>query len=391
MLAGMGVHWQRIAVPFEYPVFFTRDAFATTNPDLVDAITRHEPGRRHRLLVIVDDGVAAAWPGLAATVASYVEHHGARLVLAAEPLVVAGGERAKNEPAALAAVHARLHALGFDRQSVVLVVGGGALLDMVGYAAATAHRGIRVVRIPTTVLAQNDSGVSVKNGVNAFGAKNFLGTFAPPFAVVNDAAFLTTLSARDTIAGMAEAVKVALVRDADFFAWNETHAQALGACDLGRVSEQVERAARLHLAHIAGSGDPFELGSARPLDFGHWAAHKLEMLTDHRLRHGEAVAIGMALDTCYAAEIGLLSIVARDRILALLQTLGLPIWDVTLRLLGPDERPRLLDGLAEFREHLGGELTVTLLADVGRGVEVHEMRDDAILHAIDHLAGRNGR
>jgi len=391
MLAGMGVHWQRIAVPFEYPVFFTRDAFATSNTDLVDAITRHEPDRRHRLLVIVDDGVAAAWPDLGASVTAYVAHFGGRLVLAAEPLVVAGGERAKNDPGALAALHARLHALGFDRQSVVVVIGGGALLDMAGYAAATAHRGVRVVRIPTTVLAQNDSGVSVKNGVNAFGAKNFLGTFAPPFAVLNDAAFLTTLPARDTIAGMAEAVKVALVRDAEFFAWNETHAAALAACALGRVSEQVERAARLHLAHIAGSGDPFELGSARPLDFGHWAAHKLEMLTDHRLRHGEAVAIGMALDTCYAAEIGLLSVAARERILGLLATLGLPIWDVTLRLLGPDERPRVLDGLAEFREHLGGELTVTLLAEIGRGVEVHAMRDDAIQRAIDHLAARNGR
>jgi 3-dehydroquinate synthase len=188
---------------------------------------------------------------------------------------------------------------------------------------------------------------------------------------------------------MAEAVKVALVRDAEFFAWNERHVAALGAGDLDRVSEQTERAAALHLAHIAGSGDPFELGSARPLDFGHWAAHKLEMLTDHRLRHGEAVAIGMALDTCYAAEVGLLPVETRDRVLALLAALGLPAWDVTLRLCGPDERPRLLDGLAEFREHWGGELTVTLLEAIGRGVEVHAMRDDAILHAIDHLAARD--
>jgi 3-dehydroquinate synthase len=391
MPAGMRALWQRISVPFEYPVCFTRDVFDPANADLVDAIARQEPARRHRLLVIVDDGVAAAWPDLAAAVVRYVEHHGERLALVAEPLVVAGGERAKNDPAALAALHARLHALGFDRQSVVVVVGGGAVLDMVGYAAATTHRGVRVVRVPTTVLAQNDSGVSVKNGVNAFGAKNFLGTFAPPFAVVNDQRFLTTLSRRDTIAGMAEAVKVALVRDAAFFAWNEAHAPALAACDLVRVSEQTERAAALHLAHIAGSGDPFELGSARPLDFGHWAAHKLEMLTDHRLRHGEAVAIGMALDTCYATEIGLLPAAVRDRILALLAALGLPTWDVALRVCGPDERPRLLEGLAEFREHLGGELTVTLLEDVGRGVEVHAMRDDAILHAIDRLAARDGR
>jgi 3-dehydroquinate synthase len=188
---------------------------------------------------------------------------------------------------------------------------------------------------------------------------------------------------------MAEAVKVALVRDADLFAWTEAHADGLAACDLDLVSEQIERSARLHLDHIAGSGDPFELGSARPLDFGHWSAHKLEMLTEHRLRHGEAVAIGMALDACYAAEVGMLTAASRDRILALLARLGLPLWDPALVACGPGERPRLLDGLAEFREHLGGELTVTLLTDIGCGVEVHEMREDAILHALDRLAARD--
>src|SRR5215467_12494969 len=96
------------------------------------------------------------------------------------------------------------------------------------------------------------------------------------------------------LAGMAEAVKVALVRDPAFFVWLEAHGEALAVGDPACVESLVERSARLHLAHIAGSGDPFELGSARPLDFGHWAAHRLERLTTHRLRHGEAVAIGIA-------------------------------------------------------------------------------------------------
>lgn len=386
MLDAMALHWQRISVPFDYPVYFTRDLFGPGNEELFDAITRREPDRRHRLLVVIDAGVARAWPGLPARIEAYVGSHGDRLALAAEPIVVRGGEQVKNDHADLAALQARLHALGMDRQSVVVIVGGGAVLDMVGYAAATAHRGVRVVRVPTTVLAQGDSGVNVKNGVNAFGAKNFLGTFAPPFAVVNDREWLRTLSHRDVIAGMAEAVKVALVRDATFFAWLEAEAGALATGDLDRVATLIERSARLHLSHIADSGDPFELGSARPLDFGHWAAHKLEIVTEHRLRHGEAVAVGMAVDVCYAAEIGLLGTPARDRILALLRRLGLPTYDLALRLCGPGERPRILDGLAEFREHLGGELTVTLLADVGRGVEVHEMRDDVIVRAIDVLA-----
>jgi 3-dehydroquinate synthase len=382
----VSVHWQTISVPFDYPVYFTRDVFAEESRDLVDAVSRKELARRHRLVVVVDDGVVAAWPDLGTRIGAYADRHADRLALVAPPIVVPGGERVKNDHRDLAALQARLHALAIDRQSVVVVVGGGAVLDMVGYAAATVHRGIRVVRLPTTVLAQADSGVNVKNGVNAFGAKNFLGTFAPPFAVLNDRAFLATLARRDTVAGLAEAVKVALVRDAAFFDWIEQHAGALATGDLERVSTAIERSARLHLAHIATSGDPFELGSARPLDFGHWAAHKLEVLTEHRLRHGEAVAIGMALDACYAAEIGMLSTSARDRILALVVRLGLQTFDVALRLCGPDERPRILEGLAEFREHLGGELTVTLLAEIGRGVEVHEMRDDVILQTIAMLA-----
>ena len=123
-------------------------------------------------------------------------------------------------------VHRAIHEYGIDRHAYVLAVGGGALLDMVGYAAATAHRGVRLVRVPTTVLSQNDSGIGVKNSVNAFGKKNFLGTFAPPFAVFNDFTFLTTLSDRDWRAGISEAIKVALLKDATFFAFLEEHATA---------------------------------------------------------------------------------------------------------------------------------------------------------------------
>src|SRR3977135_3090744 len=111
MLAGMRVHLQTISVPFEYPVYFTRDVFAPDNRALADAITRKEPGRRHRLLVVVDDGVAAAWPDLAATIARYVECHADVLALATAPVVIAGGERSKNDPAVLADLHARLHGL----------------------------------------------------------------------------------------------------------------------------------------------------------------------------------------------------------------------------------------------------------------------------------------
>jgi 3-dehydroquinate synthase len=393
----MLLHLQRIAVPFEYPVYFTEGVFSPSNADLAAAIAAKEPRRRHRVLPVIDGGVAAAWPSLADDIARYVGARPDLLTLAAEPIVVPGGEAAKNDGAATAALQARLDALGMDRQSFVMIVGGGAVLDMVGYAAATVHRGLRVVRIPTTVLAQADSGVGVKNGVNAFGKKNLLGTFAPPFAVLIDPRFLETLPLRDKVAGMAEAVKVALIRDARLFSWLSEHAPALASGSLAPLAQLVRRSAEIHLHHIASAGDPFELGSARPLDFGHWAAHKLESLTKHRLRHGEAVAIGIAIDTLYAELAGLCSHTTAAAVVAALEALGFTLWDDALTLTRTCERGErgerlcVLDGLDEFREHLGGELTVTLLEDVGRAREVHAMEERHIVAAIARLRERAGR
>jgi 3-dehydroquinate synthase len=382
---------QKITVPYEYPVYFTVDVFDPGNPDLVEALSRKEPSRRHRVFVVVERAVAEAWPGCPPPSRATWSDIRTGSSWSAPPWVVEGGEAVKNDPAPLLSLQTVLHALGLDRQSFVVIVGGGALLDAAGYAAATAHRGIRTVRLPTTVLAQGDSGVGVKNGVNAFGVKNFLGTFVPPFAVLNDRRFLESLGRRDTIAGMAEAVKVALIRDPEFLAWLEAHADALAACGPETVGELIRRGATLHLEHIATSGDPFEMGSARPLDFGHWAAHKLEALTRNRLRHGEAVAIGIALDTLYSHAAGMIPAAAVERVFGLLGRLGLPRWDEALDLRDPAGRPVVLDGLAEFREHLGGELTVTLLAAIGRGVEVHEMRAPLVMSALDALRRRHGR
>src|SRR5204862_561409 len=133
------------------------------------------------------------------------------------------GERVKNKHDWVLRVHHAIERAGLCRHSFLAAVGGGAVLDMAGLAAATAHRGIRHIRIPTTVLSQNDSGIGVKNGVNAFGKKNFLGTFAPPFAVINDSGFLTTLDDRDWRSGIAEAIKVALIKDAPFFNFIKTN------------------------------------------------------------------------------------------------------------------------------------------------------------------------
>ncbi|HEY1490523.1 MAG TPA: 3-dehydroquinate synthase, partial [Verrucomicrobiae bacterium] len=268
-------------------------------------------------------------------------------------------------------------------------VGGGALLDVAGFTAATAHRGVRLVRIPTTTLSQADSGVGVKTAINAFGKKNFVGTFTPPFAVINDFNLLATLDPRDKRSGYVEAVKVACIRDAKFFDAIERDAEKLAAFEPDTMKHLICRCAELHLDHIATGGDPFETGSARPLDFGHWAAHKLEQLSRFHLSHGDAVAIGIALDVLYSHNIGLLDGISAARILDLLERLGFKLFADELLNADDANRPAILSGLEEFREHLGGELTITLLQEIGRSVEIHEMNEPKIIAAINELRGRN--
>jgi 3-dehydroquinate synthase len=374
------------SVPFRYTVHFTERALDPDNRVLVDALARREPGRRHRVLAVIDAGVAEAHPTLASDLQRYAAAHPAALELVAEPIAVPGGEGAKNDPALISGLHERMATFGIDRQSFCLAIGGGAVLDMVGFAAATCHRGVRIVRMPTTVLGQNDSGVGVKNGVNGFGLKNFVGSFAVPFAVVNDFDFLRTLSQRDRVAGMAEAVKVALIRDASFFDWLCQHAGELAQLEPAATRMMIGRCARLHVEHIAGGGDPFEFGSARPLDFGHWAAHKLESLTSNQLRHGEAVGIGLALDTRYSVDAGLLDRAVGVRIERLLIELGFRLYHPALEQRDAQGELAVLGGLREFREHLGGELTISLLRGVGAPVDVHEMDLVRVARCIAGLA-----
>ena len=378
---------QQFTVPFRYRVYFTRDVFARSNSLLADAIANTIPGQPSRVLFVVDDGVSRAHPTLVRDIEEYCAAHPAALTLSGPVLVVAGGEQAKNDPKTAETILEAIHAASLCRHSYVAAVGGGAVLDVVGYAAATVHRGIRLIRLPTTVLAQDDSGVGVKNGINAYAQKNYLGTFAPPFAVINDFSFLTTLSDRDWRGGVAEAVKAALIKDADFFDFLETNAERLSNRDAAAMESVIRRCAELHLGHIAKGGDPFEMGSSRPLDFGHWAAHKLEGLTGHQLRHGQAVSIGIALDTTYSHLAGWLGEGDWKRIVALLQDLELPVFTAELgRHLDDDAHAAcVLRGLDEFREHLGGQLTVMLLKGIGRPFDAHEIQRDVVVRSIELL------
>jgi 3-dehydroquinate synthase len=381
---------QRFSVGYEFPVVFTAGVFSPDNPVLADSLSRLEPGRCHRCVVFIDDGVLAARPGLVREILTYADRHQAQMTLATDPIAVPGGEKIKVELHFVEDMQRHLFEHRIDRHSFVIGIGGGAVLDAVGLVAATAHRGVRHIRIPTTVLAQNDSGVGVKNGVNLYETKNFIGAFAPPFAVLNDIEFVQTLPPRDKISGMAEAVKVGLIRDGEFFGWLERHVDALVLFEPHAVAYMIRRCAELHMHQIAHGGDPFEFGSVRPLDFGHWSAHKIESLTKYHVRHGEAVAIGMALDARYSVLAGHLEPGKDERIAAILEHLGFRLWHPVLDKRGADGQLAVITGLEEFRQHLGGELTLTLLSDIGVGVEVHAMDNRLVEQSIGWLRARSG-
>jgi 3-dehydroquinate synthase len=379
------VRVQSFDISYEYPVVFTRDAFSSGNRSLIDALSRREADKLHRCGIFVDEGVLAARPDLADQISTYASFHAKHLKIVGKPVPVAGGERCKNDPEMISSLLKKFSELAIDRHSFVIAIGGGAVLDAVGYAAAIFHRGVRHIRFPTTVLSQDDSGVGVKNAVNSLGLKNLVGTFAPPWAIINDSAFIDCLPAREKRAGMAEAVKVALIRDGNFFRWIESNTAALARFSRPHLEHLIKDCAELHMRQIRLGGDPFESGSARPLDFGHWSAHKLEHLTQNEVNHGEAVAIGIALDTRYSVMAGLLPEGEDERVIRILERLGFTLWHDALRQKNPKGQLSLMQGLADFQEHLGGELTITLLADIGRGVEVHEMNAERINRCIDWL------
>jgi len=376
---------QQLTVPFDFPVIFTRRLFDPGNPSLAQALTRlGEPGP-HRVLAFVDAGLASAFPSLPDQITTYARSHANAMDLLGAPLVAPGGEAIKNDLQGWLGILEQLVDQRLCRHSVVLVVGGGAVLDSVGFAASLVHRGLRLVRVPTTVLAQCDSGVGVKNAINFRQIKNLLGTFAPPFAVLNDADFLAGLSAESWRDGVAEAFKVAVIKDRAFFDWLRARATALKARDAEAMAYLVQRCAELHLEHIRSGGDPFEFGQARPLDFGHWSAHRLESLSNYAISHGRAVAIGLVLDAWYAVLNRWLEVESFEALYEGLSECGFDLWDDLLEKAGAEGTLLLLHGLHEFREHLGGKLCITMPRGLGARFEIHDMNHDQIQAAVKKL------
>ncbi len=378
-----------ITLHHAHRILFTRDGFDALNPTITDVLDLGRgDGRRPKVIVFIDDRVAHSTPTLLPQIERFAEVHNTAFQLASKPILLPGGEASKNDFALVQQCWAAINDAGIDRHSYVFVIGGGAVLDLVCFAASTAHRGIRHIRFPTTTLSQGDGGVGVKNGVNFQEKKNWVGAFAVPFAIINDFAFLDSLPERERRNGIIEAIKVALIRDAAFYFEIEAMAERLAALESSSLERIIQRSAEEHVEHIATSGDPFELGSARPLDFGHWAAHKLEQVSHFAIAHGEAVAIGMAVDLLYSVKAGILDAPTAERIISLIESIGFATYAPQLLELNAAGEMTILAGLEEFREHLGGNLTITLVPEIGSKIEVHEMDREWIVEAVQDLRER---
>lgn len=369
------------AVQFRHRLRLTHDVLGRETEVLADLL---EPSgdQLPRVQFWLDEAVFQANPDLKQQLSAFGRRYADRLQVVGQPQLVPGGEAVKNDVHLIERMLKVFNHYDLDRRSYVVVIGGGAVLDAVGFAVAIAHRGLRLVRLPTTTLAQADSGVGVKNSINLFSKKNWLGTFAVPWGVINDRRLIESLSDRDFRCGFSEAVKVSLLKEPAFF---QTICDA--ATEIaGRQAAAwpvIARSAWWHLRHITAGGDPFEMLEARPLDFGHWSAHKLESMTHFEVRHGEAVAIGVAIDTLYSARVHGLPAHAAEQVLQCLASLQLLLAHPALA-----RTEELFSGLEEFRQHLGGRLTVTMLQDIGQPIDVHEIDQAAMRDSIQEVVDR---
>ena len=364
----------QFSVPFVHRLRVTDDVSRDDLPQLLSVIEAGD-GARAKVLLIAERSLAEPTSRIAEQLGQ-----ASGIDLVHTPVLVDGGEGVKNSSKTVELILQHINQRNLDRRSYIVAIGGGAMLDAVGYAAAVAHRGVRLIRLPTTTLAQADSGVGVKNAINQFEKKNWIGTFAVPWAVINDANLLRTLPDRDFRCGFSEAVKVSLLKSVTEFSWLCENADAIREREAVASKRAIHQSCLLHLKHITHGGDPFEMLEARPLDFGHWSAHRLEPLTDYQIRHGEAVAIGVAIDTIYSSlKFGFPEQDMRA-VCKCLTRLGIQLWHEELT---PTER--LMQGLEEFRQHLGGRLTITMLRGIGDPIDVHEIDHVTMRKAIEQL------
>ncbi len=349
-----------------YPVYVGRGGLAR----LGELVERHLPGRR--VALVADESVyrllregrlaRARWEGPAVTFPA--------------------GERSKTRET-WSRLSDDLLRLGFGRDAGVVALGGGVAGDLAGFVAATYMRGIPFLQVPTTLLAMLDASVGGKTGVDTPEGKNLIGAFHPPAAVVADPLALETLPDREYRAGLAEAVKHGLIADRDYFAWIERSVDALVARDPAALEHLVRRSVEIK-AQVVGE-DEREGGRRAILNAGHTVAHALEQVTDFRLPHGEAVALGLVAEAALATSLGLATPEAGARVAGLLERLGLPT-----RVGEPMDDERIISAMASDKKNRAGGIRFALpkgLGTMGPGPEwTTEAGEPAIRAALRSIS-----
>jgi 3-dehydroquinate synthase len=323
-----------------------------------------------RLLVVTDETVARLWlPRLA-------EGLGGREFARC---VIPDGEEQKTLETAMRVIDA-LVAARIHRDGMILALGGGVVGDVAGFAAASYQRGIDFLQLPTTLLAQVDSSVGGKTGVNHPGGKNLIGAFHQPRAVIADTDTLGTLPDRELRAGFAEIAKAALIADAGFFAWLEQNAGAVLAREAHALAHAIRRACEIKADIVAR--DEREEGARALLNLGHSFGHAIEAGAGYgRVLHGEAVATGLVLAAELSSRVGRLPAADAARVRALVARAGLPVDPPRIG------RARMLELMGMDKKVAGGKLRLVLLEAIGRAIVTPDYPAEVLTALLEERAG----
>ena len=329
--------------------------------------------KRRRVAVVTDENIASLHLD---TLKTSLDDAGIELVSLALP----AGEATKGWPQFTRTVEWLLENK-VERNDVVIALGGGVIGDLVGFAAAVLRRGVRFIQIPTSLLAQVDSSVGGKTGINAPQGKNLIGAFHQPKLVLADVGVLETLTKRDFLAGCGEVVKYGLLGDADFFTWLEENGDAMSDGDVDARIYAVKRSCQMKADIVVR--DETEQGDRALLNLGHTFCHVLEAATGYsdRLLHGEGVSIGCALAYDLSARMGLVSQETPSRVRALFQSMGMK---TNLSDIDGDLPPasELLELMSQDKKVINGQLRFILASDVGASFVTSDVDPDDVLAVL---------
>ncbi|WP_447002174.1 sedoheptulose 7-phosphate cyclase [Saccharothrix isguenensis] len=361
--------------PVQYEVRFCDDLFNPGKRDLIDAGGTSAPGTRTRRFVVLDANVDLLHGD---RIREYFEYHGVETRLC----VIAANETTKDFGTA-ARIVAEIDEFGIDRRrEPIIAIGGGVLMDIVGLVGSLYRRGTPFIRVPTTLIGLVDAGVGAKTGVNFNGHKNRLGTYFPANLTLLDRSFLATVDSRHIGNGLAEILKIALIKDAELFTLLESHGELLvdekfqGTTAVGDQVAGVVLRRAIHGMLEELQPNLWETKLERCVDYGHTFSPTIEMRALPELLHGEAVCVDMALTTVIAHRRGLVGEIDRDRVFDVMHRIGLPSWDP---LLEPELLAKALENTVRHRD---GMQRLPLPVGIGDVVFVNDVTRDELADAV---------